>query len=333
MVEQITSFDKDAKIISWKTAPNFTYLDPKAFPEDIVGIATFWNGFRASLKADKRIYMKVAVHTPNSQENLQANISNWMELHSYSFKKCIIQAKSASYIGWLAYSTPYTDVEVIKENLEDISKFEWGFKQVAVSNTDKDQPWLSRLKAVGVYVPSQMEQIAKAIIGEHLEATIQSELTMPEYSDKYLFVRPKKEMMSNKQKQLYYKDIIQRHKTHCNAIHAKLSFDIRVNLDQIFHYKNANLDLSLRDIILDIKVSDKDNPLYGTNLFHAVDFVGDSSKLWIDNQLGPGGSCHIFSFYKQTESEATTMITGLGKYVYKKYGKKTASICFTADHF
>ena len=333
MVEQINNFDADAKIVSWKTSPNFTYLESNNFPEDIVGIATYWNGFRANLKADKRIYMKVAIHTPNSQENLQENISNWMDLHAYSFKKCIIQAESASYIGWLAYSTPFTDIEVIKNKLEEMSRFEWGFKQVAVTNSDKDQKWLTRLKAIGVYVPSQMEQIAKAIIGEHLEASLQTDISMPEYSDKYLFVRPEKEMMSNKQKQIYYKDIVRRHRTHCNSIHAKLSFDIRVDLDQEFYFNKSHIKLTLRDIILDIKVSDRDNPLFGTSLFHAVDFVGDSGKLWIDGQLGPGGSCHIFSFYKQTESEATTMITGLGKYVLKKYGKTTAATCFTSDHF
>ena len=40
-----------------------------------------------------------------------------------------------------------------------------------------------------------------------------------------------------------------------------------------------------------------------------------------------------FSYYRQVESEATTMITGLGKYVLKQYGKPMAAQMFTADHF
>ena len=75
--------------------------------------------------------------------------------------------------------------------------------------------------------------------------------------------------------------------------------------------------LNLRDIILNIKVQEVNSPLRGTYLFHAVDFVGDTAKLWIDNQLGPGGACFVFSYYKQNQGEAIQMIRGLGRYVAK----------------
>ena len=333
LATQINIYDQEAKIISWKTDPNYTYLDKDNFPEEVAGIATYFQGYKSNIKADRRVYLKVGLHTPNSQELLFSHINTWMSLYGYTFKKCIIQAESAAYIGWLAYSTTFTDTEILRQELIRLSQFEWGFKQVAITNSDKDTKWLQRQKAIGIYVPSKMAEIAKTIIGSLLEAKASSPFDSPDYTDKYIFVRPEKEMLTNKVKQLFYSGMVKRHKTHCNSIHAKLSTDIRVDLDQTFKLKSTGLEISLRDIILDLKVSDKENPLAGTSLFHAVDYVSDSSNLWIDGLPGPGGSSHIFSFYKQTESEAITMINGLGRYIYYRYGKKLATMMFTHDHF
>ena len=52
----------------------------------------------------------------------------------------------------------------------ELSKFEWGFKMVAITNLDEDAGWLKRSKAIGIYVPSHMANIAKSIIGNYFEA-------------------------------------------------------------------------------------------------------------------------------------------------------------------
>ena len=43
---------------------------------------------------------------------------------------------------------------------------------------------------------------------------------------------------------------------------------------------------------------------YGEPLFRNVDYTENSEKLWFGTQVGPGGSGHVFTFYKQVESEA-----------------------------
>ena len=139
LVSQIRSFDSEAKIISWKTSPNFTYLPEDEFPEDLLSISTYFKGYRANLKADKRVYLKVGLHTPNSQAALQSFVSTWAYLYNYNFKKILIQAEDPAFIGWLAYSTQYTDIEVLKERLMMNTRFEWGFKLVAVTNNDKEE--------------------------------------------------------------------------------------------------------------------------------------------------------------------------------------------------
>lgn len=73
--------------------------------------------------------------------------------------------------------------------------------------------------------------------------------------------------------------------------------------------------------------------MFGTNLFHSVDFNGDSGKLWLGNTTGPGGSCHVFTFYNKVQSEAIQMIRGLGMYVRRMYGTRVAQKMFTINHF
>ena len=162
---QAKTADVDSKIMSWKVAPNFSYMSEE-FPTDVADIALYFNGFRTNFKADKRVYLRVAIHTPNSESKLYANLNSWMKLYGYSFSKCIIQAETSTCIGWLAYSSTYTDTEVIKNMLVDISEFEWGFKMMAVQKADRHLPWLQRARAVGVYVPTPCKDMAINIIGE-----------------------------------------------------------------------------------------------------------------------------------------------------------------------
>jgi hypothetical protein len=53
---------------------------------------------------------------------------------------------------------------------------------------------------------------------------------------------------------------------------------------------------SLGDIILHLRVYDKKSPLYNTSLFHSIDYVEDTSKLWIDGAEDPEAQ-HTFSCF------------------------------------
>ena len=110
LTAQAKMADPDSKVISWKTSPNFTYMNEE-FPTDVADVALHFNGFRTNFKADKRVYLRVAIHTPNSESKLYANLHAWMKLYGYSFSKCIIQAETSTCIGWLAYSSQYTYTE------------------------------------------------------------------------------------------------------------------------------------------------------------------------------------------------------------------------------
>ena len=332
MTNQIKSYDKDAKIISWKTSDNFTYMNMDDFPSDVAEMALYFNGLRRNIKTDKRVYLRVGIHTPNSQSRMYSLMDSWMRLYGYSFSKCIIQAESSTCIGWLVYSSQYTNSEPIRRRLMEISQFEWGFKLVAIQESDSKDPWLTRARAVGVYVPTNVKDIAIAIVGEQFEpATEDLDIQMPDITDKYLFMEPERTYKGSESRKLYYKQMVERQILHCESSVAEIAYGIKVDLDQEFEFGQHKL--SLRDIVLDLRVETTDNRLYGTRLFCSIDFFEDSSNLWINGEKCAGGSCCVFTYYEACTSEATTMIKGMGRMIAKEYDLQFAGKMFTLNHF
>ena len=336
-VAQTKKADKDSKIMSWKTDSNFTYMDD-SLSNDIAEISRYFNGYRKNFKADKRVYLWVAIHTPNSESRLRANLVEWMRLYGYIINKCIIQAESSTCIGWLVYSSQHTDTEIIKELLTNESNFEWGFKMVSVTEADSNLPWLQRARAVGIYVPTPFKDIAVNIVGKAFEASMDSQVNVPDLTDKFLFMEPERMYKGSKNKEIYYAKMVERHKIHNDSLVAEPSYAIQVDLDKIFNVDpSANCKefkrLCIRDILLDLKVETPDHPMYGTNLFHSVDYFSDSSNLWLNGEKCDGNACCVFTYYEVNASEASTMVKGMGKMVLKEFGEDTASEAFSLNHF
>ena len=304
-------------------------MNEDQFPSDIAEIATYFQGFRANIKADKRVYLRVGIHTPESESKLYSLLTTYMQLYGYTFNKCIIQAESSTYIGWLNYTSQYTDTELLKSMLVMISGFEWGFRLIAVTQEDNEEPWMKRLKAVGVYVPTQVRDIALTVVGEMFETTADSEIYMPDMTDNYLFIESEKSTKGSKSKKDYYSKMVDRHSTHMESLQADITYGIAADIDKKYEIYDdedgVSFSVSLRDLILDLKVSDPETPMYGEKLFHSIDFVEDNSNLWLEGGKCPGGSCVVFTYYKQSSLEATTMIKGMGRWIRKCYGEDIAA--------
>ena len=105
-------------------------------------------------------------YTPNNDKRLEREIQNWAQLYSYTIQRCIVQADSAEYIGWLAYTSYYTNVEKLREVLKEKGKFEWGFKMYQLRSNENQIPWNKRLKALGIYVPAKEVEVATRIVSE-----------------------------------------------------------------------------------------------------------------------------------------------------------------------
>ena len=60
----------------------------------------------------------------------------WSSMNNYLLNKCTIQAYSSTDIGWIVYSSEFTDTERLKKYLEWITYFEWGFKMGVLTNAN-----------------------------------------------------------------------------------------------------------------------------------------------------------------------------------------------------
>ena len=335
--DQIYKYDPDANIMSWKTEPEFYYMNKDEFPQDPGIVAQYFQGYRHNLKADKRVYLRVSIQTPNSQTKLFSQLSAWMNIYGYSISKCIIQSETSTCIGWLVYSSQYTDTEPIKRNLIYASKFEWGFKMIAVTKTDENKPWLQRARAVGVYVPTHMKDIATTMIGEFFEAKVGTDDYVLTLHDKFLFMQPERMYKGSKSQQIYYTKMVDRHIIHTDSIVPEITYGIKTDLDKCYHFPETDTieeyHCTLKDIIFDLKVATKENPMYGCRLFHSVDYFPDSSNLWVQGEKCAGGALCIFTYYEEAAIEASTMIKGLGRMIYEEHDPEVAGDMFTLDHF
>ena len=328
LTTQLQILDDGCKIISWKAGEKFSFLNTNEFPEDVAAIAKFFKGYRKGMKEDRRAYIRFGLHTPNNAEDLEKEMQAWAELLDYSVNRCLIQSDDAGYVGWICYSSPYTDIEMWRKNLMKITNYEWGFKLVPVTKEDKDQHWNKRLKAVGAFVPISHLAEAKYELSEMLlQANEESEQDVPTYTDRYIFVPPEETLGPDPDVQIAYKSFVARHRTHTNMIVAESSVYISINIDKKVKIRDGTR-LTLRRMILAILVKDRDSPLYNSPLFHSVDFCSDTSKMWMGKGYGKEGAAYLFTFYKPVAAFAKEMVAGLGRYIAKIYGSELAKMSF-----
>ena len=339
---QLQSIDIHAKVVPWgknKEGKGYLNKDLDNFPSDPVDIATFFEGFNPRRKSG-RIYIRFQFYSTNQQRAF-SQLEMWSSLHGYGLKQCIIQAESSSNIGWLVYSSQFTDIDHLKQYMEKKTNFEWGFKLGAITQSDaledndkqKRTEWKNRKKAISVHVPTAKKNIASTKIAEVFEPLSSHEKLfnkIPSFTHRFLFT-PSENSMPDADSAKAYKKLVSRHHTHFTMLKASLATDIEKDIDNRI-LTDKGIFLSLREMILSIK-SNQNGPTKGLRLFHSIDFTPDSSKIWFNGQKGPGGAGHVFSYYKQMSGEALQMMKGLGVYLANLYGSSPIAQCFDNDHW
>ena len=151
-------------------------------------------------------------------------------------------------------------------------------------------------------------------------------------------MEPENTYKGSKSREEYYVDMVDRHVIHSESLVAEVSYGIKTDLDKRYsidqdYNPSSYSTMSLRDILMDLKVETIGHEMYGTNLFHSVDYFNESSNLWINGQKCDAAACCIFTYYESNTVEATTMIRGMGKMVVKEFGSTIASEMFSLQHF
>lgn len=331
LVQQLRAVDNTAEIISWKAQDNFTFLPRNEFPTEVANIAKYFKGFRKKMRGDRRTYIKFGLHSKKDINNLEESMKEWAGLYSYTFTKCLIQSDDAGFVGVICYTSQFTDTSVWRNHLMTVTGYEWGFKLVPITSTDKDLHWNKRLKAVGIYVPVQHVDEAKFEISELLLPEEAPSSTFP-YLERFVFLPPEDTLGDEPEPLIAYQSFVMRHRSHTDNLRCKPSDHIKISLDKVLH-SQSDPTLTLRKIVLGIMVKDKTNPLFGTPLFHSVDFTPDINTLWIPNKPPDMKAANIFTFYEPVKNEAQQMVAGLGRYIARMYGSDIAKQCFNNSHW
>jgi hypothetical protein len=250
--------------------------------------------------------------------------------------RCIIQEEHSTPIGWLFYSSQFTNTQHLSKYLQRETGFEWGFKLGSITKLDEKEDrkavsWKNRLKAMIVYVPTRKSEVAITKISLLLQAKKAEINQAPLFYQRYLFIQQENTMVDINSR-LQYKHILSRQRSHLDSIKAKFILSIDVDIDKRLETSEGGY-FSLREMILAINNRQDGESWDPIPLFHSIDFCPDSSKVWIGNSMGPGGPGHIITYYNVMEAEALQMIRGLGIYLGKIYGYENMVECFSRDHW
>ena len=83
------------------------------------------------------MYLGLHLYSPKKQGGLYNNLTHWSQLNGYGFNECITKMENSTNIGWLVYSSQFTDIDHLNRYMEkDALKVEWGFKLGAITNAD-----------------------------------------------------------------------------------------------------------------------------------------------------------------------------------------------------
>ena len=150
-------------------------------------IESFFEGFRPNKKAG-RVYLRLRIYSPGKQGVLFSHLKHWALLNSYVFSEYVIQAASSTNIGWMVYSSQFTDVKQMKKYMSvKESDMEWGFKLGAVTNRYAFQDEKKTKKTV--HVPSEQAAMAHMAISLAFRPRpyFQEHLKGRSFSERYLF--------------------------------------------------------------------------------------------------------------------------------------------------
>ena len=341
---QAKSLDHEFAIISWADAPTFEMITSvKGIPTDTVQFASFFQGFRPR-QTTGRMYLRIRLHAPSiGHLALLDGMTEWSRLSGCTFYKTVIQAENATSIGWLVYSSQHSNLDSLLSYLAVKTGYEWGAKLGACTESDAmttdpetDEPiraqWKDRTKALFLYVPHDKAMEAKTVISDLMEinsSTVNKQI--PSLSDKFLFMHPERQM-SDEPSKIYYQQIVSKQISHARHIQISIANIFDQSIDQPILTRDGEY-ISLRQLVLSIRVSNKASDFYQASLFHGLDYTDNSRKIYINGLPGPGGPAYIFSYYAPMAADAEEMLQGLGIYAGRLYGNRTMNPCFTTSHW
>ena len=332
--QSMKNIDKDSKLLKWSDNKEYKTLgdstEDEDFPTDPATLALYFPGFRPK-QTSGRVFTRIRIHTPNNIEKLSEDLKEWAILYGHNLNRCVIQAENSEMVGWLLYSSQYTDIDHMAKFLRSKRDWEWGLKLGPITKSDKHLNYKDRAKAMFIYVPKGFE-VASA---SQVSSIFSSKALIPELlgiEERYQFVPPEHKMANTESRKMYTQ-YVDRQKVHQQYLKAHFCNIFQTDIDSLLIDKIEKVSISIREMILNITVAPDVEFQKPPNLFASIDFTSDSKRQYFDGRPGPGGPGYIITYYSMYEGEALAMIQGLGRYVYSMLGKTIAKKAFTINHF
>ena len=327
------NIDVNALIVSWQNSTDFSTLavEPGDFPRDLDKIATFFNGYKANLKETTKNFFQFCLHSPGRFDSwVEEQLKKWGEQRSITIYKCILQAENSKTIGWLVYSTGFTNQDAIKRYLRAKADHEWGINMNVITKADRTIEWKNRLKAIQLLVPSEYADTAKEIAAEAFSQQ-PSGRKYKGLQESYMFVGNEHNCRSNKLATIFAAMVVRQR---FRLLHINITFvqHIAKDIDTRITTKNKE-ELTLREMILDIPSQDQG---FGIGkLFQSIDFCPDPSKVWFQNvnRKDDGGPGYYLSFYEWDTAQALHVSEGLRLFLGQSHGKTGIYEYFTENHW
>ena len=134
--ELVRSFDESATIIEWSAKNDSSGIEgivlPDALPTTTSELIKFFSGFKG--KDQGAVYLRVRIITKFDHKAFLMNCQSWLKSNKHSLMRCPVQTEESVDIGWLGYSSIYSDKEFIARTLSKAVGYEVGVRLGAIAN-------------------------------------------------------------------------------------------------------------------------------------------------------------------------------------------------------
>ena len=334
----VKDFDQSAMIMEWSSNNDTNELQailaPDAIPSAPSETKKFIQGFKG--KQTGPVYVKLRIATTFSHQDFTLNCKSWMQEHDCSVTKCPIQAENAEEIGWLSYSSQFSDKDYISAQLELVAGHEVGLRLAAIANKSESKiEWKKKSRGLIVVVPMENATVTKKLFTNLFKSRKEQNYENPnpilDLFHTFSFLPLEHELTKMPNCKANYAICLHRHQVHYKSIRAKFTPSILVDIDKKLSTRVGRL--SLREMIMRIKSTDE--KLKGATLFQSVDYTEDNSTIYLpyEKKLGKGEAGYLFQFYQCLEDEAIAMFQGLGVYLEATYGVSNLDLVFGVNHW
>ena len=337
LFEHIRSFDDTSMVIEWSSKNDDSGVEaiirPDAIPSAPSDTQKFFAGFKG--KDEGPVYLRFRIITKFKAEDFLVNCKSWMKSNKCSLIKCAVQTEEAQDIGWLTYTSQFSDQNYIAKQLSIVVGHEIGLKLGGIAPmAEADLNWKTRTRALIVVAPREKALTAKNILLAKFreQKNVLTGTTQANEIFQLSALLPLEQDMAKLPNcKTNFGILLRRHQIYYRRIASKMVTWIGVDLDK--KQRTPKGTTTLRKMILNIRSSDPSKK--NLKLFQSIDYVEDGSKVYFpeEKRTGAATSGHIFQYFQTLHEEATVMIEGLGVYLGSVYSLHVMNCSFSATHW